>query len=93
MRLGGGGGACLPRLRGLRGAWCERGANVSRECLRALRVGACLLWRGPLIFCGACPCCWLLGINHFVVTPATAVAHASPSDHAPRAWRQVVLII
>ena len=63
---------------------------------RACPVSVCgrwefLLWRGPLIFCGACPCCRLLGGNHFVVTRATAVAHASLGDHASRAWWQVVL--
>ena len=86
-----GGGGCLPPLRGLRGAWCERRASVSCECVRALGVGVSLLWQVALIFRGACLCCRLLGGNHFVVTPATVVAHASPGDHASRAWRQVVL--
>ena len=102
VHRGGGGVHVFIHLRGLRGAWCERRPSVSRECvralgvgasllrrgaliLRALGVGASLLRRGPLIFRGACPRCGLLVGNHFVVTPATALA---PGDHAPRARRR-----
>ena len=71
------------------------GVSGERACL----VSVCGRWEltrlffrggGGLIFRGVHPCSQLLGGNHFVVTPATTVAHASPGDHESRAWWQVV---